>query len=74
MNKEPEELYDIISMEGFDYNNWQIDEDSILRPQLEEAGFYAIHFQPGELDSFGWLSRVVTCIDKDGKFRRFVYS
>lgn len=70
---EYENLEEIVSFIGFDYNQWSLHEDILLRPRLESEGFYAIHFKNGEADSFGPLSRIVTCTDADGKHRKFWY-
>lgn len=71
--EEYEDLFDVMSFDGFSYINWAIDEDRIIRPRLEEAGYYAITFANGEADSFGPLTRVVSCIDPSGKLRKFIY-
>lgn len=71
--REYEELFDVISGEEFDFDKWYEHEDTVLRPQLEAAGFYGIYFTMGEADSFGPLSRKVTCIDNTGMPRKFIY-
>jgi hypothetical protein len=73
MFEETEELYDVISLDGLSYGSWEENEDIIIRPRLEEAGFYAIHFEDCAVDKFGVVTRVVTCIDNNGTFRKFIY-
>lgn len=68
-----EEFPDDISFTGFDFGKYYEHEDTILRPQLELYGYYAITFEMGECDSFGPLTRVCVCIDSFGKKRQFVY-
>ena len=70
---EYEELPDEISFEGFDFESYYTHEDTLLRPQLETLGFYGITWSMGEYDSFGPLTRVCICTDKDNKRRRFIY-
>lgn len=73
MPEEYEDLYEIISFEDFEFEKWYLHEDMILRPRLEDLGFWAIVFKPGETDSFGPLTRVVTAIDSNGSRRQFIY-
>lgn len=70
---ELEDLFEVISFNGFDFNQWRTHEDTLLRPRLEALGYYAIQFQAGETDSFGPLSRVVTALDPKGIKHYFVY-
>ncbi len=68
-----EDLSETISMAGFDRLNWLTEERDILKPRLEEAGFEAVIFGPGERGSNGSRVRMVTCLDHDGNFRQFTY-
>jgi hypothetical protein len=67
------DLYEIISMDGFDYAMFFRDEQNILKPRLEKAGYKEIVFVMGEQDSFGPLTRVVVCTDKDDNRCYFIY-
>ena len=49
-------------------------EDSVIRPRLESLGFYSVNFHPSEANMFGPKTRVVTCLDHNGKFRSFIYN
>lgn len=73
MFEETEELYDVISLDGLNLHTLGENEDAIIRPRLEEQGFYAIHFENCAVNKFGVLSRIVTCIDYNGKYRKFIY-
>jgi hypothetical protein len=66
-------LYEVISMDGFDYNLFIRDEKEILKPRLEEKGYTDIQFFMGEQDSFGPLSRICYCKDPDGNIKAFIY-
>ena len=57
----------------FSFEDYHRDEQQLLKPALEAQGFTNVVFSMGEQDSFGPLSRVVTCEDKTGKTRYFVY-
>lgn len=56
---ELQDLYDEISMAGFDYARYWEHEESIIKPRLEEKGHTNIRFSMGERDSFGPLTRLV---------------
>ena len=73
MFEETEELYDVISLDGLNLSTLDENEDLIIRPRLEKEGFYAIHFENCAVDKFGVLTRIVTCIDCNGKYRKFIY-
>jgi hypothetical protein len=49
-------------------------EDAVVRPRLEQLGFYGVNFHPSESNMFGPNTRVVTCLDHNGKFRSFIYN
>ena len=70
---EYEELHKIVSFEGFDFRNFFRHEQTILKPRLERKGYKNIKFLMGEKDSFGPLTRVCHCNDKDGHKRYFIY-
>jgi hypothetical protein len=76
MDEDEEEfadLWDVISSEGFDFNDYAEHEQIILKPRLEEKGYSSIVFAMGEEDSFGPLTRVVQCVDAQGNDTTFVY-
>jgi hypothetical protein len=52
----------------------EIFEDTVIRPRLEAIGFYSVNFHPSEANMFGPNTRVVTCLDHNGKFRSFIYN
>jgi hypothetical protein len=52
------ELEDIISFEGFTFQDWRNGELEILQPRLQAAGYYNIKWAMGEEDSFGPLTRI----------------
>lgn len=70
-----EALSEVISMAGFDFPQWREQEESIIRPRLEEAGFTTIFFEnlPGPRDRFGTVTRLVNAYDSDGNFRQMFY-
>lgn len=68
-----QDLYDIISFQGFDWSRYWEGEENILTPQLEALGYTDIRFVTGECDSFGPLSRKCIAYDKDGVFQTFFY-
>lgn len=71
-----ENLYDVIPnevWERFDFEKYYSHEDKILKPYLESQGFTAIRFVMGERDSFGPLSRIVFCTDRNGVKRQYLY-
>lgn len=70
---EYEEFPESISFAEFNFERYYTLEDTVLRPQLEKEGYYSILFMPGEFDDFGPLSRICSCIDKDGVLHKFVY-
>lgn len=68
-----EDFPDSIFFGEFNPDRWAIHEDTVLRPQLEREGFYAIHFV---FDNDGPIERprrVCICTDKDGILRKLVY-
>lgn len=69
-----EDLANVVSFEGFSFSvlEYRNGEQTILKPQLEKLGYTDVHFFMGERDSFGPLSRVVTCV-KDGQPVSFYY-
>lgn len=71
--EEYEDLAEVISFEDFSFSAYRSHEDMLLRPRLEEQGFYAVTFHMGEYDSFGPLTRVVKCLDKNDVARKFIY-
>jgi hypothetical protein len=71
-NVEYGDLYDVISFEDFNFEEWLNGERNILMPRLKEAGYSDIEFSMGERDSFGPLSRVCKA-RKDGTTHWFVY-
>lgn len=66
-------LWDVISSDGFNYNDYAENEQSIIKPRLEEKGYSSIIFAMGEQDSFGPLTRIVQCIDSEGNDCQFFY-
>jgi hypothetical protein len=73
---EYESLYEIIPQETwnkFSYSRYGEHEVKVLSPYLESIGFTRIQWETGEKDSFGPLSRICHCIDKEGNFRHLVY-
>jgi hypothetical protein len=68
-----EDLYDLISFEGFEYSLWSRHEVEILQPRMETLGFINVTWLPGETDSFGPLTRVCRAEDAEGKTRWFLY-
>lgn len=68
-----EDLYEVISFAGFDWNKYRQGEEDILKVRLERKGFTGIVFKMGEQDSFGPLTRICLCFDSEGKRRRFIY-
>lgn len=77
MTEEYENLEDVLD---FDYEipkgqvTHSFFEDVIVRPRLEAIGYYAINFHPSEANMFGPETRIVTCLDQNGKFRSFIYN
>jgi hypothetical protein len=69
------DLANVISFEGFDYDagTYQEQERELLQPQLEALGYTEIVWFPGEVDSFGPLTRLVMCINPDGNVVTFIY-
>jgi hypothetical protein len=63
-----------ISFSGFGWATatYRRDEVEILQPQLEALGYTDIEWLPGEVDSFGPLSRVCKA-SKDGEIIWFIY-
>jgi hypothetical protein len=70
---EYEDLPDGISLKGFNWKYYRISEEDVLRPQFDAQGFRGVTFRMGEADSFGPLTRIVQCFDKDGNARKFIY-
>lgn len=68
-----EDFPESISFDDFHFEKYYTLEDTVLRPQLEQQGYYSIMFMPGECYDFGPLTRVCSCIDKDGVLHKFVY-
>ncbi|MET0785772.1 MAG: hypothetical protein ABWY25_03625 [Paenisporosarcina sp.] len=66
------DLYTVIDMVGFDYDDYHDGELNILEPRLKEIGYTDIQWGPGETDSFGPLTRTCQAM-KDGKLYFFVY-
>jgi len=48
-------------------------ESSVATPALKKAGFTDIRWRTGDGDSFGPLTRVCSCKDRDGESRTFLY-
>lgn len=73
--EEYQDLAEVISLDGIDYSatSYWVQETKILQPRLEALGYTEIRWLPGETDSFGPLSRVCRCFDKDGELHWFVY-
>ena len=73
-----EYLDEILDLNESDIPKYSINfawfEDVVVRPGLEKLGFYAINFHPSEANMFGPETRVVTCLDQNGKFRSFIYN
>ena len=69
------DLADIISFEGFSFESskYITEELEILQPRMEALGYKEIVFFPGEVDSFGPLTRLVMCINPDGNQVTFIY-
>lgn len=77
MNNDYYYLEDVIDFEHYlpDFAfNYVKFEDLIIRPKLEEEGYYGINFHPSEANMFGPNTRVITCLDQDGEFCSFVYN
>lgn len=68
-----EDLPEAVSFKDFSFEHYYRCEDTVLRPQLEALGYYAIMFMPGEYDDFGPLTRICSCVDRDGVLHKFVY-
>lgn len=68
-----EDLEDLISFENFSFSYYWRDEKEVLEPQLRQLGFDAFEWHHGEFDSFGPLTRVCFCLDKNGDKKRFIY-
>lgn len=76
MTDEYQYLEDVLD---FDYDlpkapSFAFFEDVIVRPRLEALGYYSINFHPSEANMFGPDTRIITCLDQDGKFRSFIYN
>jgi hypothetical protein len=69
----PISLEDIISFDGFRWNEWPTDEKEVLQPQLAYLGYTNIRWEMGEADSFGPLTRICIATDQDGEKVRFIY-
>jgi hypothetical protein len=67
------DLHKFISFEGFNYDNYYVDEREILQPQLEELGFSEFEWSMGEADSFGPLTRVCKAKTSNDQIVHFVY-
>jgi len=52
------------------YRDW---ERSVHRYVVRTFRWGGVHFSDGERDSFGPLSRIMTCVDNEGNRRRFIY-
>lgn len=57
----------------FDRDHWLSDEETVLAPALERAGYRDASFYMIEQDSFGPLIRGVVATDSEGKRVRFYY-
>jgi len=73
--EEYEELTNIISFEGFDFDpkTYLDQEIDILTPQLKVLGYTEIRWLPGETDSFGPLTRICKAVSPAGKEVTFFY-
>ena len=60
-------------MRGFNFEEYYRDEQNIIKPALENLEYSNIRFSTGERDSFGPLSRIITCNDREGNTVRFWY-
>lgn len=67
------DLPESISFEGFRFSEYYIDEQTILKPQLEAMELSDIRFLDGERDSFGPLTRIITAKDASGATIKFCY-
>lgn len=67
------EIMEEISFIGFSFSDYMRGEQDILKPQLEALGYTDVRFHMGERDSFGPLSRVITCKNSAGEPCRLVY-
>lgn len=75
---EARDVFDVISKRAarrfrFDREHWRNDEERVLRPALERAGYRDVGFHMIEEDSFGPLIRGVVATDPSGKRVRFYY-
>lgn len=70
---EYKDLVSIIGFEGFRYEHYQVDEEMVLQPRMENLGYSHIKWLPGETDSFGPLSRVCMARNRNGEVVWFVY-
>jgi hypothetical protein len=61
------------AMQKFSYEDFRTSEQTVIKPALEDIGYTDIKFSMGERDSFGPLSRIVTCKDGIGQTIRFIY-
>lgn len=69
-----QDLYDVISLEGFDYDEYWKGEEEIITPRLQEKGYENISFHDGERDSFGPLTRIVKAtVGFSGPEVEFIY-
>ena len=70
---EYEDLYDVISFDNFSWPDWLRDEKAVLEPQLTTLGYTDIHWDMGDYDEFGPLTRVCRANDSEGNVHWFIY-
>jgi hypothetical protein len=66
-------LLDIVSFDGFDWDDYRASEIRVLQPQLVDRGYSNFVWFDVERDSFGPLIRGLTALSNTGELIDFFY-